>query len=77
MASSMERKIYAYKSDDAACVYGAGYKAGSDRGHVTKATAKTDKLKGICQTEAGQVAAVGDQVRDAEFQLTNPRTGLK
>ena len=24
-----------------------------------------------------QVAAVGDQVRDAEFQLTNPRTGLK
>lgn len=53
-------RLYGFKSDDAACVLGGAYKAGSDDKHVTKATAKTDKVKGVCMTEVGQVLAVED-----------------
>lgn len=60
MSSCTERRVYAYKSDDTSCVYGAGYKFGTDGKHVTKGAAATDKIIGICQTEAGQVTAAED-----------------
>jgi len=63
--SCSSRRIYALKSDDTSCVYGAGMKPGSDAKHVTKGTAKSSKIKGICQTEAGQVSAVEDPLEIA------------
>lgn len=72
MSTCSEKRPYGFKSDDAACVEGAGYKFGSDDKHVTIATAKTDKVIGVCQTQVGQVLAAEDPL-----ELALPGGGAK